>query len=178
MHSRPGCRYAVYVLCACFAITAMTPQATAAQSRKPQPKQPIAVERSDSDHGAFLLYGNYCGPGNRPGTRPIDALDAACMHHDACAPADGLPSCACNERLQHEAAAVAQNPVQPPHIQFLASFTAASAVLLLCQRSQPAFQTRQSKSRQQQHGQASRQQASRPGSTGTGPDIDRPCVRS
>ena len=43
-------------------------------------------------------------------------------------------SCACNEKLHLEAAAVAQDPVQPPHIQFLASFTAASAVLLLCQR--------------------------------------------
>jgi RHS repeat-associated protein len=29
-------------------------------------------------------YGNYCGPGNNPGTQPIDDLDAACEGHDKC----------------------------------------------------------------------------------------------
>lgn len=82
--------------------------------------------------GTFLFHGNYCGVGNRPGTRPIDALDAACMHHDACVGFDELPSCACHARLQGEATAVAQDPREPPDIQFLASITAAGSPLLLC----------------------------------------------
>jgi hypothetical protein len=134
MYSRLGCRYVVYFLCAGFAITGMTTQVTAAQSRKLQTKQSIASDRSNTDQSALLFHGNYCGHGNRPGTRPIDDLDAACMRHDACAPSEGLPSCPCNARLQHEAAAVAQDPAQPSHIQFLASATAAGAALLLCQR--------------------------------------------
>ena len=132
MYSRLGRRYVVFLLC--VAITAMTTVVTEAQSRKLQAKQSIAIDRNHIDRGAFLFHGNYCGPGNRPGTQPVDALDAACMRHDACAPSEGLPSCACNARLQYEAAAVARNPVQPPNIQFLASVTAAGAVLLLCQR--------------------------------------------
>jgi hypothetical protein len=127
-------RYVVFFLCACFAMTAMMTQVTEAQSRKRQTKQSTASDPNHIDRGAYLFHGNYCGPGNRPGTRPVDALDAACMHHDACVPSEGLPSRACNARLQHEAAAVARNPVQPPDIQFLASVTAASAALLLCQR--------------------------------------------
>ncbi len=44
-----------------------------------------AQQAIDTPRGpGFLIYGNYCGPGNRgPAHRPIDALDAACMHHDA-----------------------------------------------------------------------------------------------
>ena len=114
----------------------MTTEVTEAHSRKLQTKLSIASDRSHIDQGAYLFHGNYCGPGNRPGTRPVDALDAACMHHDACVPSEGLPNCACNARLQLEAAAVARNPVQPPDIQFLASVTAAGAALLLCQRFQ------------------------------------------
>ena len=29
-------------------------------------------------------YGNYCGPGNIPATRPIDDIDTACEKHDKC----------------------------------------------------------------------------------------------
>ncbi|URD35017.1 hypothetical protein M6G65_21010 [Methylobacterium tardum] len=65
------------------------------------------VPPSASGRGAILIYGNYCGPGNRgPGYAPIDALDLACAHHDACStdPASGiLTSCACNRRLEVEA---------------------------------------------------------------------------
>lgn len=81
---------------------------------------------------AMLFHGNYCGMGSRPGTRPVDALDAACMRHDACAPSGGIPSCDCNARLQIESTAISQNVTQPPDIQFLASVTAAGAGLMLC----------------------------------------------
>ncbi len=129
-HSRLGHRYLVFFLCACFAMTIITE----AQSRQLQTKQSPASDRSHIDRGAYLFHGNYCGLGNRPGTRPVDALDAACMRHDSCVPSEGLPSCACNVRLQQEAAAVASDPAQSPDIQFLASVTAAGAALLLCQR--------------------------------------------
>ena len=80
----------------------------------------------------LLIHGNYCGPGSRPGSRPIDALDAACQRHDSCVHPGKVPSCACNARLQHDAEAIAQNPRQPPDIQFIASATAAAAGLLIC----------------------------------------------
>ncbi len=50
--------------------------------------------------GSLVIYGNYCGPGQRGvNPRPVDALDAACMRHDACTPVVGLAACACHERL-------------------------------------------------------------------------------
>jgi hypothetical protein len=119
----------VLLLCACVALTAMAE----ARSGEFHTKQSIAGDGRHVDHGGLLFHGNYCGPGSRPGTRPVDALDAACMHHDACGRSERLPSCACNARLQYEAAAVAHNPAQPPDIQFLASVTAAGAALLMCQ---------------------------------------------
>ena len=83
---------------------------------------------------AFLFYGNFCGPGNRgPGYAPIDALDLACAHHDACSPdmnAGVLPSCTCNRRLQVEAHAVASDPRMPERTrqtaEFISSFASAS----------------------------------------------------
>ncbi len=51
------------------------------------------VPPGPSGRGAFLIYGNFCGPGNRgPGYPPIDALDLACAHHDACSaePSSGI----------------------------------------------------------------------------------------
>ncbi|UPK07521.1 hypothetical protein [Bradyrhizobium sp. 170] len=122
--------YAMYfVLCACVVLTAMTE----ARSGEFHANQSIAGDGHHIDHDGLLFHGNYCGPGSRPGARPVDALDAACMRHDACGRFNALPSCACNARLQYEAAAIARNPAQRPDIQFLASITAAVAGLLLCQ---------------------------------------------
>lgn len=84
----------------------------------------------------FLIYGNYCGPGNRgPRYRPIDALDRACAHHDACWPADlgALPPCACNERLQREAGFVARDPHAPAKTRQTAQFIADFATAIPCE---------------------------------------------
>jgi hypothetical protein len=78
-------------------------------------------------HGELVFHGNYCGIGNRAGADPIDALDVACMHHDACTPSGKVQSCACNERLVEEATAVARDPAQSPELQSLATLTAAAA---------------------------------------------------
>jgi hypothetical protein len=75
----------------------------------------------------FLIHGNYCGPGNNAPLPPIDALDAACAHHDACTPDIGLPSKACNLRLEREAEAVAQDRHQPDDVRSLAGFVASFA---------------------------------------------------
>jgi hypothetical protein len=42
-------------------------------------------------------------------------------------------SCGCMTRLQHEAEAVARDPAQPADVQLLASTTAATAALALCE---------------------------------------------
>jgi hypothetical protein len=119
----------VFILCACVVLTAMAE----AWSEEFHARQSAAGDGHHIDQGGLLFHGNYCGPGSRSGTRPVDALDAACMRHDACARFNALPSCACNARLQYEAAAIARDPAQRPDIQFLASITAAGAGLLLCQ---------------------------------------------
>src|SRR6476659_9619354 len=75
----------------------------------------------------LLIHGNYCGPGNNAPLPPIDALDAACARHDACTPDIGLPSKACNVRLEQEAAAVARDPRQPDDVRSLAGFVASFA---------------------------------------------------
>lgn len=82
--------------------------------------------------GATLIHGNYCGAGNRPGKPPIDALDLACMNHDACSPTGGMPTCECNARLRDEAFAVSQDPRQTPELRSLASLTAAAASVMMC----------------------------------------------
>ncbi len=82
--------------------------------------------------GPLLIHGNYCGIGNRPGTKPVDALDAACSRHDACTQTGSLPNCACNDRLQAESIAIAQDPQQTPDLQALAAATAASMAVLIC----------------------------------------------
>ena len=82
--------------------------------------------------GATLIHGNYCGSGNRPGKPPIDALDLACMNHDACSPTGGIPTCECNVRLRDEAAAVARDPRQAPELRSLASLTSAAATVMIC----------------------------------------------
>jgi hypothetical protein len=83
-------------------------------------------------NGATLIHGNYCGAGNRPGKPPIDALDLACMNHDACSPTGAMPTCECNMRLRDEAFAVSRDPRQTPELRSLASLTAAAATVMLC----------------------------------------------
>ena len=82
--------------------------------------------------GPLLIHGNYCGIGNRPGTAPTDALDAACMRHDACTPTGGLPSCACDQRFRVEATAVAEDPTTPPDLKATALAASAAIALLVC----------------------------------------------
>ena len=84
--------------------------------------------------GSLLIHGNYCGPGNRGYDKaPVDALDAACRHHDLCTPDQGLPSCACNARLSREAARVARNRRQPADLRQLAAVVANAAKIPICQ---------------------------------------------
>ena len=78
----------------------------------------------------MLIYGNYCGPGNNAPLPPIDALDAACARHDSCTPQGGLPSEACNLRLQREAALISRDPRQPEKLRSMAGLIAATATLI------------------------------------------------
>jgi hypothetical protein len=82
--------------------------------------------------GPLLIHGNYCGIGNRPGTEPTDALDVACMRHDACTPTGGLPSCACDQRFRAEATAVAEDPTTPADLKVTAVAAAAAIAVLVC----------------------------------------------
>jgi hypothetical protein len=104
---------------------------TMAQAGKLASRLPVASDIRAAKV-AMLFHGNYCGVGSRAGTAPVDALDAACMRHDACTPSGGIPSCACNARLLVQSTAIAQNAHQPPELQFLASMTAAGAGLMIC----------------------------------------------
>ena len=88
--------------------------------------QPIPLDHPP----ALLLHGNYCGPGNNAPRPPIDALDAACACHDACTPSGGLPSRACNTRLQRDAERVSRDPHEPDDIRALAGLVGAGAGLL------------------------------------------------
>ncbi|MHC2106196.1 MULTISPECIES: hypothetical protein [unclassified Methylobacterium] len=108
-----------------FAALAAAPFALAAFLAVPADAQPAAFGGPK-----ILIHGNYCGPGNNAPLPPIDALDAACARHDACTPAGGLPSQACNLRLQHDAALVSRDPRQPEDLRALAGFVAASATLI------------------------------------------------
>ena len=84
--------------------------------------------------GPLLIHGNFCGIGARPGVAPIDALDAACMRHDACTKTGSLPTCACDERLMREATAIAESPASTVDLKALATATAASMAILVCGR--------------------------------------------
>jgi hypothetical protein len=85
-------------------------------------------------NGELVFHGNYCGVGNRAGAAPTDALDVACMHHDACTPTGKIQICACNARLAEEAGAVARDPLQTAELRSLAllTATAATAGMALC----------------------------------------------
>ncbi|MGU3339126.1 hypothetical protein ACLBXJ_14020 [Methylobacterium mesophilicum] len=94
------------------------------------------VPPGPSNRGALLIYGNFCGPGNRgPGYAPIDALDLACAHHDSCWPDPSkglLPACSCNRRLGVEAGVVARDPRAPVETRQTARFIADFATALPC----------------------------------------------
>ena len=108
-----------------LAALAAAPFALAAFLAVPAEAQPAAFGGPK-----ILIHGNYCGPGNNAPLPPIDALDAACARHDACTPEGGLPSQACNLRLQRDAALVSRDPRQPEDLRALAGFVAASATLI------------------------------------------------
>lgn len=86
------------------------------------------------DDGSQLIYGNFCGPGQRGrNPHPIDALDTACMRHDSCTPDDGLPRCSCHARLRREAIAAARIPGTSDLTRNTALFVAEVATLMSCQ---------------------------------------------
>jgi len=91
---------------------------------------PALAQSSGLGQPAALIHGNYCGLGNNAPLPPIDALDAACAHHDACTPMGGLPSRACNLRLQAMTDRISRDPRQPDDIRALAGFMSAGAALL------------------------------------------------
>ena len=126
-HARQWC--AIVMLCAAsFA---------AAGARADDMDDRIAATQNMPDalkNGGLVFHGNYCGTGNRAGSDPIDALDVACMRHDACTPTGKVQSCACNARFAKEASAVARDSTQPAELRSLATLTAtaATAGMVLC----------------------------------------------
>ena len=93
----------------------------------------MAPSHSASPQLALLFHGNYCGPGNRgPDVPPVDALDTACMHHDACTPSDALPGCSCHAHLRIEANGVAMDRRQSDDVRALAGLVAQGSQLLAC----------------------------------------------
>lgn len=92
---------------------------------------PASAQSGPGPQGpTLLIHGNYCGPGNNAPLAPVDALDAACARHDACTPDGGLPTKACNLRLQREAALVARDPHQPEDVRAMAGFVSTGAALM------------------------------------------------
>ncbi|WP_237481153.1 hypothetical protein [Lichenibacterium dinghuense] len=113
-----------FVVCALLGATPALAQVL------PTPQDPVAPLM----HGALVYHGNYCGPGNKGvHPAPVDALDAACMRHDACVKDFKIPSCGCNARLAEEAAAVAADASAPAQEREAADFTARGARALPCQ---------------------------------------------
>lgn len=84
--------------------------------------------------GRELYHGNYCGYGNRgEGLPPTDALDAACMRHDACYDRAGRRSCACDRRLEREAAAVANSSRYSRELRARAGIVVQAGNVMECQ---------------------------------------------
>ncbi len=117
-------------------LPAATPEDLVGKSVQDLAKGQVGAALKDDvtalQRGPLLIHGNYCGIGNRPGSKPVDSLDEACMRHDACTTTGDVPNCACNDRLRLESAAIAQDPQTPPNIQGLAAATAASMAVLIC----------------------------------------------
>ena len=103
----------------------IVPLLVAAGFASPALAQPAAVGGPK-----MLIHGNYCGPGNNAPLPPIDALDAACARHDACTPSGGIPTRACNARLERAADAISRNPRQPADLRAMTGFVAACADML------------------------------------------------
>lgn len=101
----------------------------------PPPGAGIGLPGLSSSNGSMVFYGNYCGPGSRgAGRPPIDALDAACMRHDACSPPAGtaLTYCGCNARLVREAQQVFRSRRISDETRAAAGFIAESIRALPC----------------------------------------------
>jgi hypothetical protein len=100
------------------------------------PKLGAGLPKGALAKGALVFHGNYCGPGSRgAGLPPIDALDRACMHHDACSPpaGQGVPSCACNDQLEREASLVAHTPRVRSDLRSTAELVAVGAKVMACE---------------------------------------------
>jgi hypothetical protein len=83
--------------------------------------------------GQELFHGNYCGKGQRgEGLPPTDALDAACMRHDACYDTAGYASCACDAILRREASAVADGPDAALEVRRRALSVVEAAAAMAC----------------------------------------------
>jgi hypothetical protein len=83
--------------------------------------------------GKELFHGNYCGAGQRgEGLPPTDALDAACMHHDACYDTAGYRACSCDQTLKREAGLVAEKPSVPLEVRRRALSVVEAAGLMEC----------------------------------------------
>ncbi|GJE43896.1 hypothetical protein AEGHOMDF_3075 [Methylobacterium soli] len=91
----------------------------------------MAQTASGTQGPALLVHGNYCGPGNNAPLAPIDALDAACARHDDCTPDGGLPSRACNLRLEREAARISRDRRQPDDLRAMAGLVSAGASMMM-----------------------------------------------
>ena len=121
----------------------LAPLAASAQSvAVPATEPPTAESPAAPDlgnvlpKGALVFHGNYCGPGSRgAGLPPVDPLDRACMHHDACSPpaGTGLRSCACNDQLEREASLVAHSPRIREELRTTAEFVALGAKAMACE---------------------------------------------
>ncbi|RYB01673.1 hypothetical protein [Lichenibacterium ramalinae] len=84
-------------------------------------------------HGELVYHGNYCGPGNKGRhPAPVDALDEACMHHDACTVDFQVPACSCNDKLRSASARIAGDPLAPEEERKAAEFTMQGVASLPC----------------------------------------------
>jgi hypothetical protein len=118
-------------------LTAFAQSVAAPVVEAPDIEAPAAPDLGNGlPQGALVFHGNYCGPGSRgAGLPPVDALDRACMHHDACSPpvGQGLPTCSCNDRLAREATLVARTPRISDEERTAAEFVAIGAKALACE---------------------------------------------
>lgn len=63
----------------------------------------IGVDKES--RGILAVYGNWCGPGhprNNATPKPVDYVDAACMHHDQCYQHKGFGNYECDRLFREE----------------------------------------------------------------------------